>query len=284
MKNGLKVFWLAGLMVVLDILVWLAILGWSKPAEAEYDFLDVGQGDSELVRFAGGAKVLIDGGPANGGAEESLSRLLPMADRYLDLVIISHPQLDHFGGLIELLKHYRVGAILTSGLGADNVYWQELEKVIRERQIPQFIIAGGDRIKYQADTVAILSPAPNESEKDLNDMSLVELVSNRGVRGIFGADMTAKKEKELARRFNVKADILKVSHHGSKYSSDPDFLKAVSPAFAVIEVGQGNNYGHPTKEALGRLAGAGAKIYRTDKNGIIKLTLDSGRIKAYALR
>ena len=148
----------------------------------------------------------------------------------------------------------------------------------------------GDAIKYRDSVFKILNPKPGEWAKDINDLSLVVLgrvysnvLKNIGIDVLFTGDISAEKEKELARLYDLNADILKVSHHGSKYSSDSDFLKKVSPAVSVIEVGK-NSYGHPTKEALGRLANFSRQVYRTDENGLVKLVVDNDKIKVYTTR
>jgi competence protein ComEC len=300
MKKNFQV--VLGCIVALDVLVWFLILYPTKAQNPELYFLPVGQGDSSLVNF-GDVQLLIDGGPVNGKARENLEKILPPNDRYLDLVMISHPQLDHYGGLIEVLKNYEIGAVLIDGQTAENASWRELEKIIQEKKIPKISLYSGDKIKYGDSVFEILNPKRGEWAKDINDLSLVvlgEIYSNvlknigidsrinlkvgqekaEAVRVLFTGDIGAEKEKELARLYDLDADILKVSHHGSKYSSDATFLKEVSPAVSIIEVGK-NRYGHPTKEALSRLASVGSQVYRTDENGIVRIVIERNRIKVY---
>ncbi len=272
-----------GLLIVFDVLVWGLILFPAEAENLELYFLDVGQGDSSLVQLPGGVQALIDGGPVNGKAQAGLEKILAFNDRYIDLVIISHPQIDHFGGLIEILKNYKVGAVLTSGLAGQGEAWQELEKTIKERGIGRVVLATGDKIKYQDFQFDILSPQKSGWEKDVNDMGLVMLLSGGGTKALFASDIGVEKEKELADTYDLDVDILKVGHHGSKFSSSPEFLKEVSPLISIIEVGK-NSYGHPTKEALARLGSVGSQIYRTDENGTIKLVLDKNQLRAYTIR
>lgn len=277
-------------LVGLDVLVWVLILFSARSQNLELYFLDVRQGDASLVRLPGGVKMVIDGGPPNGNLQTNLERILSLSDRYLDLVMISHPQLDHFGGLIEVLKNYKIGAVLTSNQISKQAAWQELERVIKEKEIRRIILSAGDRIRYQDSVFNILSPRPTDFAKDVNDLSLVALLqhySNNlkivGVSAIFTGDISAKKEKQLADLYDLDVDVLKVSHHGSKFSSDSAFLKEVSPVVSVVEVGK-NSYGHPTKEALGRLANFSSQIYRTDRDGLVKLMVDDGKLKIYILK
>jgi len=270
-------------LVGLDMLIWFLILfpaGGSSASGLELYFLDVGQGDSSLIRLAGGVDLLIDGGPPNGRLEKNLAKILPIQDRYIDLVMISHPQLDHFGGLIEVFKNYKVGAVLTSNQVSQQAAWQELEKVIEEKGIRRIILSAGDKIKYQDSYFDILSPRTSDWAKDINDMSIVTILNTGGLKALLGGDISGKKEKELANLYDLDVDILKVSHHGSRFSSDSEFLKEVSPAIAIVETGK-NSYGHPTKEALGRLANFSSQIYRTDEYGLIKLLLEGGTLKVY---
>ena len=169
-------------IVALDVLVWFFILYPAEAQNPELYFLPVGQGDSSLVNLPGpsagsgqAVQMLIDGGPVNGKARENLEKILPINDRYLDLVMISHPQLDHYGGLIEVLKNYEVGAVLFDGQRADGPNWAELEKAAREKKIPMVALYSGDAIKYRDSVFKILNPKPGEWAEDINDLSLVVL-------------------------------------------------------------------------------------------------------------
>lgn len=275
-------------LAMLDGAAWFAILYPASVTETQLYFLDVGQGDSSLAILpasadsgqAGGVKLLIDGGPMNGRAQQQLEKILSLQDRYIDLIMVSHPQLDHFGGLLDVMRNYRVGAVLMSGFGAENQFWKEFEKLRIENKIPKVVLAEGDKIIYENSQFEILSPSVSASGKIVNDIGLAGILQSNGIKAFFGADLGAKMEKELAEKYDLNVDILKVSHHGSKYSSDAGFLKEASPLFSIIEVGK-NSYGHPTKEALAKLRDAGSKIFRTDLNGLIKLVVDDGGLKIY---
>lgn len=256
--------------MAIDVAVWsLVFSGNLRFKNPEIDFLDIGQGDASLIALPGGVKVLIDGGKPDGGIEKNLEAILSVNERYIDLVMISHPQLDHYGGLINVLRNYKIGAVLTSQANSENASWKELEKVIKEKNINRIILSAGDKIKYKEYKFDILSPRLTDNAKDINDLSLVAVLEAGGIKAFFGGDISGEKENQLAGRYNINVDILKVSHHGSRFSSDPEFLKEASPAVSVIEVGK-NNYGHPTKEALARLAQFSGNIYRTDLNGLVK--------------
>ncbi len=267
-------------IIVSDILVWSAIFHSWKQADSEIYFLDVGQGDSSLVILEDGVKILIDGGPMNGRAGKNLEAILPLADRYIDLIMVSHAQLDHYGGLIEVMKNFRVGAVLMSEYGSENAAWKEFERVRAERKIPKVVIAQGDKIIYGDSRFVVLWPKQGAWFKDLNEVAIGVIAETGGMRAFFGGDMGMRQEEEIARVYDVDVDLLKVSHHGSKFSSDAGFLKEASPAVSVIGVGK-NSYGHPTKQALGRLADAGSQIFRTDLAGFVKVFVENGKLRVY---
>jgi len=273
-------YWLAASLLILDVFIWsIIVISHNRKSLALY-FLDVGQGDSELI-ITDGVKILIDGGPVNGKLLGELGHILSPHDRYIDLVMMTHPQLDHYGGLIELLKNYRVGAFVSNGRKGDNEFYRELIKTIQTQSIPYIILGEGDRIKYQTAKLTILNPSPkNLVSYELNDTSLVTLLEKSGLRALYTGDAGANIEKELVAKYQLSAHILKVGHHGSKYASGREFLKAVKPQIAVIEVGK-NSYGHPTSETLARLAAIGSKIFRTDLDKTLKLVWDNSVIAVY---
>ena len=269
------------IFVLVDAVVWCLIFFPSVLSGPELYFLKVGQGDSSLALLPGdgtGVKYLIDGGPLNGGLGANLDKIFKPDDRYIDLVFISHPQIDHFGGLLDILKNYKVGAVLCNGEGSDDANWQELNKIISDKNIEKIVLETGDKITYASSTVTVLNSSG--SSTNINDSGLALLLNSYGLRALYTADLSAEAERSIVKDGNVGADVLKVSHHGSKYSSDLTFLKEVDPKISVIEVGK-NSYGHPSKEALSRLADIGSQIFRTDLQGIIKIILDGGKIKVF---
>lgn len=283
-RNRLSIF-LIIVFAALDIALWSRVIVAAQTGPRFY-FLDVGQGDSELAILPGGAKVLTDAGPADRRAAEQLDAILG-DDRYIDIGVITHPQLDHFGGFLQLLERYRFGAIFTNGRsdtpGVES--WTELMKAIEARHIPFIVVGRGDSVNYQKNKILILSPSPAfRSSGELNDTGIVELFDTPPLRALFTADTGFMVEKDLVEHFDIHADILKVGHHGSKYSSGEAFLRAVNPKIAVIEVGLRNHYGHPTPATLGRLASStSASVLRTDKLGNIEIFANGQTIKAFTV-
>jgi competence protein ComEC len=274
------------LFVALDVFVWRDIFIFHDIAGAyvarDY-FLDVGQGDSELVIFPKNIKVMTDAGPDD-AVLASLARVLPVGDDYIDMAIISHPQLDHFNGYNFILDHYRIGAFIYNGRDDDPgvTAWPVLKAKIKAMGIPLITLAGGDEIKIGNNEIDLLSPNLAFGQSiELNDTGFVELIKTPELRTLFTADIGFNVENWLiAQGDDIRADVLKVPHHGSAYSSGSDFLRAVNPAIAVIEVGAKNTYGHPASSTLGRLASSTrATIFRTDKNGTIEIYPSNGKLE-----
>lgn len=285
--NLIKRFDELSLLIVASFLalggfIWYQII-FEKPAvRPEVYFLDVGQGDAELVVFPGNIKVMTDAGPDQ-KVLKSIGKVLPQGDRYIDIGIISHPQLDHFNGYNYLLDNYTFGAFIFNGRSDTKTVkeWPALVEKIKSKNIPLITLEDGDKIYYENNEIDFLSPNKDFVQSgELNDTGFVELVKNPDFRTLLTADIGFNVEDYLvARGTDIRADILKTPHHGSKYSSGANFLKAVGARIAVIEVGEHNRYGHPTKEALDRLGASGAKIFRTDQNGTVEIFAENKKLK-----
>ncbi len=251
-----------------------------KNKDLKLYFLDVGQGDSELVILPAGPKILIDGGP-NNQVINKLDSILKSTDRYIDLVILSHVQIDHFNGLIDVLKRYQIGAFIFNGQKGEASSFKDLEKTLQENKTKIIVLVEGDKIKYQNNYFAILSPSKKLlSTNDPNETALVMELISQGSKILFTGDISSKIEKYLLQKYDLDIDVLKVSHHGSKYSSSKEFLDATTPKISVIEVGK-NSYGHPTEAVLNKLIEVGSQIFRTDKDGMIKLIIDNSNISLF---
>lgn len=264
-------------LVFLDAVLWTGIL-LPGGENLKIHFLSVGQGDSELVIFPGGAKLLIDGGPPNGRVLEEVGMLLGPTDRTIDLLMLSHPQLDHFGGLIEIAKRYRVGALLWNGEEGVADGFQDLLRVFKERQIPVYVLGRGDAIRYRESRGEIVWPPANYLGKDPNDNVLVLALKSAGSETLFTGDLGREAEKNFLKVFHDAVDLLKVGHHGSKFATSKEFLNVLEPKVAVIEVGK-NSYGHPTQETLTRLKNIGARIFRTDQDGTVTVEVGDRKLK-----
>ncbi len=243
----------------------------------------MGQGDSTFIVTPQNHQILIDGGP-DSTVVGKIAKQIPFWDRSIDLAILSHPEKDHMSGLIEILKRYKVDYILWSGVKMNSSEYLEWLKVLvaQKNKRAKIITAfAGQNIKVGDLKIKILSPSENlfaqDFSKSANETSVVAKLNYGKNSFLFVGDIDSVEEKKLVEKsqlanshelVNLKSDVLKVAHHGSKYSSSDIFLKEVNPKFAVIEVGK-NSYGHPTQETLSRLQNIGAKIFRTDQSGDI---------------
>jgi len=275
---------LALALLCLTAFVWFEIFAGRPSNVPRMYFLDVGQGDSELAIFPSNVKVLTDAGPDK-KVSQSLNNALGAGDRYIDLGIISHPQADHFNGFNYLLDNYKFGAFIFNGRSDSppNAEWQALLDKIKARKIPLITLLAGSDIKSGEDRIDFLSPDNNYIQSaELNDVGFVELIKTGFFRALLTADIGFNIEDYLIKKgVDLRADILKVCHHGSKYSSGESFLKTVNPKVAIIEVGAGNKFGHPTAEALVRLASVSAKIFRTDQNGTVEILPAGGKLEVF---
>lgn len=281
-RNHLIIFFI--FLAVFDLFVWSLIIFNNQNKNLEVYFFDIGQGDSEMVILPGNIKVLIDGGQDKKILSE-LAEILSPTDRYIDLVILSHPQMDHFAGLIDVLKRYKVGAFIYNGRAGEAKAFKDLENAVKENlkenNALKIILAQGDKIKYQDNVFDVLSP-PKEflASKELNDTTLVLKLSAGNFKALFTGDIGENIEKYLVENFDIRTDVLKVGHHGSKFSSGAEFLNNAKPEISVIEVGK-NSYGHPTAQTLTRLANIGSQIFRTDMDGAVKLVVDGNSINIF---
>lgn len=264
-----------------NVLVWWEILG-STNKEGVY-FLDVGQGDSQLVVLPGNVKILIDAGRRNGRVLEHLSEIFHPTDKYIDLLVMSHPHFDHFGGFIDILERYRVGAFITPGTRNDIKSFQLLESLLEEKEVPVVKLGRGDGIRHKEGSFDILWPVKESFGWGLDESSLVLELSKKGATFLFTGDIGFKAEEEVLTFYEKEVDVLKVAHHGSKYSTSLPFLEVIRPFVAVIGVGE-NSWGHPTEEVLGRLSAFGTEIYRTDLDGNVKILIDDGNLRVFKLR
>ena len=241
-------------------------------SRAEVIFLDVGQGDATLVQ-KGRMQILVDGGDG----QEILNRLgeeMPFTDRSIDLVVVTHPDEDHMGGLIKVLENYRVDMIMETGITCEKDICEKWEDLIDRGNIPVTRAKMGENVRYgEAIDIWVLYPFTDVSGKEYketNESSIVLKADIEGREFLFTGDTEDETEKEMIRsNLDLDADVLKVSHHGSKNSTSAAFLQEITPEEAVISVGE-NSYGHPTEEALNRLKNMGVDILRTDEKGSIR--------------
>ena len=269
-----KAVWIIlGMLVVFNLLAWTEVFELRKPKILEVTFFDVGQGDSIFIETPKGHQILIDGGPSD-RILEKLSQEMPFYDKDLDLVILTHPDHDHYFGLFAVLENYEVENILWAGVKRDTAEWKKWKELLEKEGARTKIAEARQKIVFQPSLrLEVLSPKEKlegKEVKDVNDTSVVVRLVFKENSFLFTGDITEKIESSLAERQELKSDVLKVSHHGSKSSSSGDFLEEVLPDFAVIQVGKENNFGHPDPGILARLEDFGIEVLRTDEEEDIK--------------
>ncbi len=246
-------------------------------------FLDVGQGDAMFIETPNGNQVLIDGGP-DGKVLSELGKIMPFYDHDIDLIALSHPQEDHAAGLIEVLKKYDVKNILWAEGEYNSPIFETWRRAVKEENANEIDAVAGKTIDLGSGAVLTvlfpLNSLAGKFVKNPNDGSAVEMLEYKGNRFLFTGDAETVAERKLAGLgVDLKADVLKVGHHGSNTSTTESFLSEIKPQVAVIEVGAKNRYGHPRKEVLGRLEKFGVKYYRTDTDGTVEIVSDGVNFK-----
>ena len=260
-----------GLLSVCAALVWLGLRS-APDGRLHVFFLDVGQGDAIFIRTPDGGQILVDGGPSPEELLEGLGDVMPFWDRSLDLVVLTHPDADHMIGLLALSDRYRIERVLETQLAQDDAAWNHARGTTQsERMIagPGMMLRAGDVM------LTVLSPAVGGDGLNPGDnaTSLVLRLDYGNTSVLLTGDAPQEVEAEMLRIGQpVDADILKVGHHGSNGSSSEAFIAAVSPAYAIIQVGADNSYGHPAPAVLDRLDGI--EVLRTDRNGRVEAISD----------
>ena len=241
-------------------------------ADLSVHFLDVRQGDAALV-ICDGEAMLIDGGPSS--ASQFVYTYLRQEVGELSVMIATHPHDDHIGGLAAALNAVPVDVIYSPATGWDSKAWQSLEKYASVQGTPIVIPNEGDVIPLGGAEVTILHCWPEAWTE--NDMSIVLRVDYGTTSILFTGDAEEMSEyMMLTDRVPLRADVLKVAHHGSRYSSTPEFIEAVRPSWAVISCGKDNAYGHPHEETLAVLGST--QVLRTDQLGTIVFHSDGTRL------
>jgi competence protein ComEC len=234
-------------------------------------FIDVGQGDAILVEV-GDADILVDGGPSGSAV---LSYLAGQHVSDIDLVVATHPHADHIGGLEGVLSQYDVREVWTNGATATTQTYQDFAAAVATEGAVQRQIRRGYSTQFGGVTLTALDPV-DPLTGDANGDSIVLRLSCGSVDVLLTGDANAASEASMLAdpSLVLDADVLKVGHHGSSTSTTNALLDAATPKDAVISVGAGNTYGHPTQETLNRLAAHGVMVYRTDLNGTVVLASD----------
>ena len=264
------------LALLLLLLFLVSVFSLNTTAEnLKFHFIDVGQGDSILIEEAGGQKILVDGGDrADRIAAGIINYLKDQKIEKLDYIISTHPHADHIGGLVDIIDSFEVGTVLDSGkIHSSKTYENYLIKIDQENinfKTPR----QGDRFEIGKSEIIFLHPDQKLENYNLNNSSLVFVLKFGSQNFLFTGDVEAEVERKLLRENpELKVELIKVPHHGSKSSSFKGWIESLSPQTAVIQVGE-NHYGHPAAEVIKLYQNQGADVFRNDLNGNIIVTAD----------
>lgn len=249
-------------------------------------FLDVGQGDSALIRYPTGEHLLIDTGK-DSKVFRSLDKALPWYNKTIDYVLLTHGDLDHVGAMMDILDRYKVKKVFVSEFFGKIEVEQNILKRLEEEHATVEVLKQGDVFTFGTqiqNNLKIINPDSNcfEKYKNENDCSLVGLLTYGDTTFLFTGDISSAVEPTITKYISKPIDVLKVAHHGSKYSTGTYFVQKTNPKYAVISVGE-NKYGHPTPEVLDRLHVASSTVWITKEVATIVATSDGTSVEVSKL-
>lgn len=252
------------------------------PSNLNIYFIDVGQGDSTLIKTVQNKTILIDGGGSEFGSfDVGKNTLLPyLLDRgisKIDYLMVSHFDSDHSLGCAKIIENLTVSNLILNKQLEENDIYKHIVSIAKQKKVNLIYVKAGDVITLNGVKIKILHPQEKLiAENSINNNSIVFKLEYKSFSILFTGDIeNIAEEVILSKNINLKADILKVAHHGSKTSSSQRFIEAVSPKIALIGVGKNNMFGHPNREVIERLQSYGTKIYRTDECGEISITVNN---------
>lgn len=236
-------------------------------------YVDVGQGDSEIVKLPDGKTILIDGG-SKGKSDEVMAELNRQNIKTIDYLFITHPHEDHIGGLVEVVKKYKIGDIYMQKASTNTMVFRNFLAAIKAKgEKVKTIKEGGYLIGDKGSKLSLQSFNENlASYKELNNYSIILRLKYGSTSYLFMGDAFDSIEKKLVKSgYDIESDVLKVSHHGSRYGSYSGLLSSVRPKYSVVSVGGHNRYDHPNMATITRLKRV-SKVFMTDENGTVVST------------
>lgn len=266
-------------LLILTLAVGLNI--WrAETQKLSVHFLDVGQGDAIFVETPSGKQLLVDGGK-NKKVVSELGRLMSFGDRTIDIVIATHPDADHIGGLPEVFSRYDVAFFIEPGVKSQSDLDETLSKRVREEGVQKLIARKGQIVDFgDGAALHILFPDKNVEGLETNDASIVAKLVFGQRSFLLTGDAGIKTENILLGfpEGTLDADVLKVGHHGSRTSTSLPFAREASPIYAIISAGKDNSYGHPHREVINILNSVGAKIKSTAESSTLHFITDGETI------
>lgn len=271
-----------GILLAANLAVWSAMLAFSQGGYLKFQVFDIGQGDAIYMRTPEGNDILVDGGPGD-AVLSKLGRTLPYGDRKIELIVLTHPHADHVSGLVEVLKHYHVGAVMLPEVEYETATYAAFLNLVKEKGVKIVRPKLGQRIFLDSAVVLdILYPVVGYFENapnDINDASVVARLSLGQSQILLTGDAGKTIENFLLKaNLPISAEILKVGHHGSRHSTSGSFVEKIKPDYAVVSVGK-NSYGHPHPEAVSALGQIKTQILRTDEAGDVRFKIYPDRVE-----
>ena len=246
-------------------MIFYVVISQNRNGILQVSFLNIGQGDAELIESPTGNTFLIDGGPDK-SILNALGRVLPFYDKRIDAVLATHPDSDHIGGLPEVIKNYSVDEFIYNGMVSSTSVCEELQNEVAEKNIKKIIVRTGEIFDLGGGAyLKILYPNKSPQGTDTNEYSIVAELYYGDSTFMFTGDAPTDVLNYLANTDGkeLKSDVLKVAHHGSKNSLSPAFLSAVNPTYSIISAGLNNKYGFPNKVITDFLNSINSKILIT---------------------
>lgn len=242
----------------------------------EVHFIDVGQGDCELIMLPDGSNILIDAGTYE-AVNDIMGHLEDNSVAHINLAVFTHPHTDHIGSAATVLRKTKVDRVLMSDTEATSVSYEKMLDEIIEKNIPVTEPKPGQSFSFGDAVLTVLGP--NDDYKDVNETSTVIKLTYGDVSFLFTGDAGITSEKDILKNgYDLKCDVLKLGHHGSSKSTGSKFLDAVDPALAIASCGKDNSYGHPHREIVDMLGNGNIKLLRTDVSGDIIVSTDGKEI------
>lgn len=240
-------------------------------------YIDVGQGDSELIQV-NGKNLLIDAG-TNESTNKVISYLDKQKVKKLDYVVATHPHEDHIGGMAAVIKKYDIGQFYAPKKLTNTKTFENMINALKSKNLKVNVARAGVEFDLGKDVKCEMLAPNNNNYEDLNNYSAVIKVTYKDSKFLFTGDAQKLSEKEiLSENYDLSSDVLKVGHHGSTSSSSKAFLDKVTPKISIISCGKNNDYGHPHKETLNEFEKRKIQVYRTDVDGTILLISDGNKI------
>ncbi|BBF45113.1 late competence protein comeC, DNA transport [Lachnospiraceae bacterium KM106-2] len=243
-------------------------------------FIDVGQGDAILVQY-GSSYSLIDTGVEKKYSQLS-TYLKKIKVKKITNLVVTHPDADHMGGADLVIKNYGVKNIYMTNYSSNSGEYKEMISAIKKYKVKRVNVKKGSKISFGGLKANVLSA--DTSLRDSNESSIVLKLTHGKKSFLFTGDISAKVENKIAAAYDVNVDVLKVSHHGSSYSSAVSFIKETSPQYSIVSVGANNNYGHPNGNVVNRLNKYSKTVYRTDKKGTIVITSTGSKLTSKTVK